>query len=125
MDRHGDPYVATLLSRAPALRLVSLCAFVVAAASQFAVRAENPASGAVLAPTSAAADFFEAKIRPLLLARCVECHGAKKQESGLRLDSRDGILKGNDEGPVVLLTKPERSRLLLAVRHEGDIEMPP
>jgi hypothetical protein len=73
----------------------------------------------------AAADFFEGKIRPLLLTRCIECHGAKKQESGLRLDSREGILKGNDEGPVVLLTRPERSRLLLAVRHEGGIEMPP
>jgi hypothetical protein len=76
-------------------------------------------------PTTSAGDFFEAKIRPLLLDRCVECHGAKKQESGLRLDSRESIVKGNDEGPVVLLKRPERSRLLLAVRGEADIKMPP
>jgi cytochrome c553 len=76
-------------------------------------------------PSSVSADFFEARIRPLLLARCIECHGAKKQESGLRLDSRENLVKGNDEGPVVLLKKPEKSRLLRAVRGEGDIKMPP
>ncbi|MDG2391670.1 MAG: hypothetical protein P8M30_20375, partial [Planctomycetaceae bacterium] len=34
-------------------------------------------------------DFFEARVRPLLVKHCLECHGAKKQEGGLRLDSRD------------------------------------
>jgi mono/diheme cytochrome c family protein len=77
------------------------------------------------ADTNAAEEFFETQIRPLLLAHCVECHGGKKEESGLRLDSRQSILKGNEEGPVVLLSKPDKSRLLRAVRHEGDIKMPP
>ena len=89
------------------------------------LHADEPARNTSNPPSPAAADFFEAKIRPLLLDRCVECHGAKKQESGLRLDGREHILKGNDEGPVILLKKPERSRLLLAVRGEGDIKMPP
>ena len=75
--------------------------------------------------STAEADFFESRIRPLLLARCIECHGAKKQESGLRLDSRDNVLKGNDEGPVVLLKQPEQSRLLHAVQQDGEIKMPP
>lgn len=43
----------------------------------------------------------------------------------MRLDSRESIVQGNDEGPVVLLKKPEKSRLLVAVRGEGEIKMPP
>ncbi len=77
------------------------------------------------AESTAAEEFFETQIRPLLLAHCVECHGGKKEESGLRLDSRQNVLKGNEAGPVVLLKKPEKSTLLRAVRHEGDITMPP
>jgi hypothetical protein len=96
--------------------------------------AESPAGAVDKNSTSAAdstpvdpsaTDFFESKIRPLLLSHCIECHGEKKQESGLRLDSREYVLKGNDEGPVVLVKKPEASRLLRAVRHQGDVKMPP
>ncbi len=45
-------------------------------------------------------EFFEQKIRPLLVERCYECHSAeaKKLKSGLRLDSREGFLKGGDSG---------------------------
>lgn len=39
-------------------------------------------------------EFFEARIRPLLVKHCVACHGDKKQEGGLRLDSRDGWMRG-------------------------------
>ncbi len=76
-------------------------------------------------PSPEAVHFFEAKIRPLLHTHCIECHGAKKQESGLRLDSRAAVLHGNDEGPVVLLNEPAKSPLLRAVRYLGDIQMPP
>src|SRR6478735_5904180 len=37
--------------------------------------------------------FFEKNVRPILVARCLECHGEKKQEAGLRLDSRAALLK--------------------------------
>ena len=73
----------------------------------------------------AALEFFEKRVRPLLVSRCVSCHGEKKQESGLRLDSRAAILKGSDEGPVVVLEHPEKSGLIRAVRHIGDVQMPP
>ena len=40
-------------------------------------------------------DFFEAKVRPVLAANCYQCHGAKKQEGDLRLDSREAAMKGD------------------------------
>ena len=43
-------------------------------------------------------DFFESRVRPLLVKHCQECHGAKKQEAGLRLDSRGGWIKGGGSG---------------------------
>ncbi len=71
------------------------------------------------------AEFFEARIRPILVERCIKCHGPKKQESGLRLDSREGLLKGNDAGPVVAPGRPEESPLVDAVRYGGAVKMPP
>lgn len=71
-------------------------------------------------------DFFEARVRPLLIKHCLECHGAKKQEGGLRLDSRDGWLRGGDRGTAVIAGQPENSLLLKAVRHDDpDLAMPP
>ena len=60
-------------------------------------------------------DYFERKVRPILVANCVSCHGEKKQESGLRLDTRAGFAKGADAGPVVEPGKPEESPLIEAV----------
>jgi mono/diheme cytochrome c family protein len=77
-------------------------------------------------PTSAqAAEFFESRIRPILVENCQSCHGSKKQESGLRLDSRAGLLKGADTGPVVEPGKPDESPLIEAIRHAGPVKMPP
>ncbi|MEN9556267.1 MAG: hypothetical protein RLZZ232_2553, partial [Planctomycetota bacterium] len=68
---------------------------------------------------------FEVSIRPLLLAHCVECHGANRQESGLRLDTRQGWEKGGDRGPAVVPGRPEESLLMQAVRHsDPDLAMP-
>ena len=70
--------------------------------------------------------FFETQVRPLLAANCLECHGDKKQESGLRLDSRATALKGGDSGaPAVVPGKPDESLLIAAVKHTGDYQMPP
>ncbi|MAV36262.1 MAG: hypothetical protein CMJ59_12490 [Planctomycetaceae bacterium] len=69
---------------------------------------------------------FEQRVRPVLLANCIPCHGSKKQESGLRLDSRAFALVGGEQlGPALVLTSPAESPLLRAVRHQGDIRMPP
>ena len=61
-----------------------------------------------------------------VVAHCFECHGAKKQESGLRLDSRAGILRGGEGGRrVVEPGRPETSPLVEAIAYQGDIQMPP
>jgi len=71
------------------------------------------------------ADFFEKQVRPLLAARCTECHGPKKQESGLRLDNRAAILRGGDRGASAA-PNDMNSLLLTAVRgKDDDLVMPP
>src|SRR5215510_1306655 len=72
-------------------------------------------------------DLFENRIRPLFIEQCYECHSAnaKKLKGGLRLDSRDDILKGGDSGPAIVAGDPERSLLIKAVRHvDKDLAMP-
>jgi len=71
--------------------------------------------------------FFEKRVRPLLIKSCYKCHGAEKQQGGLRLDSRASILKGGDSGPAVNLADPKSSLLLEAVSYAPDavVEMPP
>ena len=71
-------------------------------------------------------DFFEKKIRPLLVKHCLACHGSKKQESGLRLDTRkSAIIGGEVYGPAFSEKSPSDSKLLAVIRHEDDITMPP
>ncbi len=68
--------------------------------------------------------FFEAKVRPLLLQRCISCHGEDQQKGELRLDSRAAILKGGSSGPAIEPGKPGESLLVEAIRYES-YEMPP
>jgi len=70
--------------------------------------------------------FFETSVRPLLVERCQKCHGEKKQESGLRLDSKVGWTKGGDSGPAIVPGDPSMSLLVKKIR-EADPEnrMPP
>ncbi len=75
-------------------------------------------------PTKEDLAFFENRIRPLLVEHCQKCHGAKKQESGLRLDHREMMLAGGDRGAAVDLADAGASLLLKAVQHEGDLKMP-
>src|SRR5262245_15328574 len=84
------------------------------------------------APSAASDDagieFFEKKIRPVLVAHCYECHSAKakKLKGNLRLDSRDGVRKGGDTGPALVPGKPQDSLLIKAVRYTDDeLKMPP
>ena len=62
---------------------------------------------------------FERDIRPLLHARCAECHGANKQQSGLRLDRKNAALKGGVSGAVIIPgseTKPTaNSELVIGI----------
>src|SRR5262245_49829188 len=76
-------------------------------------------------PTAEQAEFFEKHVRPVLAENCLSCHGPKKQMSGLRLDSREAVLAGGDNGPAIRLGDPDRSPLIQAIRHQGERKMPP
>jgi hypothetical protein len=70
-------------------------------------------------------EYFEKKVRPLLLQHCTTCHGAEKQKGELRLDSREAMLKGGDNGPSVSPGDPEKSLLIKAIRYtDADLKMP-
>lgn len=70
-------------------------------------------------------DYFERVVRPILVANCTECHGAEKQEAGLRLDQAEGWEKGGDSGPILDKGSPERGLLLRAISYQDDLKMPP
>ncbi len=74
-------------------------------------------------------EFFENKIRPVLVKHCYHCHSAaalkeKKLQGGLLLDTRAGIRAGGDSGPAVVPDKPDESLLISSLKQE-DFEMPP
>ena len=74
----------------------------------------------------AGVEFFEAKIRPVLLEHCYECHSveAKNVKGGLRLDSREATKQGGDSGAAVVPKNVEESLLIDALQYES-FEMPP
>ena len=69
--------------------------------------------------------FFENHVRPLLVDRCLKCHGASEPKGGLRLDTREGLMKGGESGPAVVPKDSAQSLLMQAVRRENGLEMPP
>jgi cytochrome c553 len=86
---------------------------------------------AALAPAPAAAadpagvDFFEKKVRPVLVGQCYKCHSAEANtfKGGLAVDTRGGLTQGGDTGPAVVPGKPKESLILKALRHDG-LKMP-
>ncbi len=71
------------------------------------------------------ADFFETRVRPVLAKNCFACHTASAM-GGLQLDSRDHILKGGQDGAVVVPGDPDKSLLIQAVRQTHEwLKMPP
>jgi hypothetical protein len=71
-------------------------------------------------------DFFEARIRPVLIDHCYECHAEDSEDLGgsLRLDVKDGWMIGGDSGPAITPGDPAASELMAAIRYESS-EMPP
>ena len=57
-------------------------------------------------------EFFESRIRPLLVSKCSACHGDKVQMAGLMLTTVEGLQKGAESGPLVSGTEPGQSRLI-------------
>ncbi|HEY2415991.1 MAG TPA: DUF1549 domain-containing protein, partial [Pirellulaceae bacterium] len=75
-------------------------------------------------PTAEQVKFFEEKVRPILAENCYKCHGEEKQKGSLRLDLREMVLVGGENGPVIVPGKPDESTLVEAVKWQS-FEMPP
>ncbi|HCO25324.1 MAG TPA: hypothetical protein DIT97_20725 [Gimesia maris] len=71
------------------------------------------------------AEFFEKRIRPLLIKHCFDCHSEDSIESGLRVDTFAGLVIGGERGPAIVAGKPNQSLLISAVKHSGQLHMPP
>jgi Protein of unknown function (DUF1553)/Protein of unknown function (DUF1549)/Planctomycete cytochrome C len=71
-------------------------------------------------------EFFEKKIRPVLVKQCYACHSqkAKDLQGGLLLDTRAGMRKGGETGPAVVPGDVKKSLIVDALRYD-DLKMPP
>lgn len=77
-------------------------------------------------PSKEAVQFFESKVRPILADHCFKCHGESKPKGGLRLDSRAAILAGGDQGPAIVVGRPDKSLVIKAINHTDEqLKMPP
>jgi len=77
-------------------------------------------------PTDQAAEFFESRVRPVLVATCFRCHGGEKTSGGLRVDSRAALVAGGDHGAAIVPGRPAESLLVRALRRQDDeVVMPP
>jgi hypothetical protein len=80
-------------------------------------------------PSKEGVEFFEKNIRPVLVERCYKCHSEgenAKVKGKLRLDTREGVLRGGENGPAVVPASPEKSLLILAIKYSHEeIQMPP
>lgn len=84
--------------------------------------------GSVLTAADIRIDFFEQRIRPVLVEHCYECHSqfGTRRKGGLLLDSAAGVVKGGDSGPVVRPGNAQESPLIRAIRYrDKELQMPP
>ncbi|MDQ3624354.1 MAG: PSD1 and planctomycete cytochrome C domain-containing protein [Verrucomicrobiota bacterium] len=73
-------------------------------------------------------EFFETKVRPILEGNCYKCHSLEqnKAKGGLTMDTREALLKGSDNGAVIVPGQPEKSLLIKAISYtDPDLQMPP
>lgn len=93
----------------------------------FAGASPNGAVGQTNQPDEAKLEFFERKIRPVLIDNCFNCHSANtNSRGGLRVDDRNGLVVGGGRGPAVVPGHPEKSLLIEAVRKtHAEVKMPP
>ncbi|HEY1190419.1 MAG TPA: DUF1549 domain-containing protein, partial [Gemmata sp.] len=83
------------------------------------------APGAACAAPPDDGAHFEKKVRPVLVEKCVSCHGPEKQKGGLRVDSLAALLQGGESGPALVPGKPNESLLFRVLAHDGELKMPP
>ena len=71
------------------------------------------------------ARFFDERVAPILTRRCLGCHNQELKDGGISFLDRESLLKGGSRGPVIVPGKPQASLIMVALRHEGQLQMPP
>ena len=114
-DPMGTSGPTVMQMRLPGLRLATAIFVAASASAAPAIPADQ-------------LEFFEAKVRPILVESCYKCHSFEKGKAkgDLRLDTRDALLKGGATGPAIVAGNPDKSLLIEAVRYgTEDLQMPP
>src|SRR6516225_6392752 len=101
--------------------------FVAFASAILAVAAPAASGQPAARDVATLVEFFEKKVRPVLVENCYNCHSANtNSKGGLRVDDRNGLIHGGGRGPAVVPGQPEKSLLIHAVRHtHKEVSMPP
>lgn len=95
-----------------------LCSAIINADGRSVCRAEEPSEADI--------EFFESKIRPLLIEKCVDCHGEDDAQSDLRLDTLSGMQSGGVSGPAFVEGEPDESLIVSAMEYKDEaLRMPP
>lgn len=69
--------------------------------------------------------FFDERVAPILEKRCLGCHNEELKNGNISFLDRGSLLQGGTHGPAIVPGKPEQSLLIAALRHEGQLQMPP
>ena len=101
--------------------------FAAGSAPEIRIASNVARSNAAVMKTANMESEFHKNVQPLLIAKCVKCHGAEKQKGGLRLDEKSATFRGGDSGePVIVAGHAIKSRLMLLITSKDENErMPP
>jgi len=69
--------------------------------------------------------FFDSRVAPLIEKRCLGCHNEQLKNGNISFLDRDSLLRGGTHGPAIVPGKPASSLLIIALGHEGELQMPP
>ena len=121
-SRYAACFMAATIGKCVLPVVLSLAAFALHAATEAAA----PTNDGELPPAATHPVDFAKELQPLFAERCYDCHGEKKQESGMRADSREALLKGGDTGPSFVVSNSAVSIIVqvLAGTHPDLAQMP-
>ena len=71
------------------------------------------------------ARFFDRQVAPILTRRCLGCHNQELKDGEISFLDRESLLRGGARGPAIVPGKPAASMLVVALQHEGELQMPP
>jgi cytochrome c553 len=106
------------------LRRLSVWAFLITAGLPLSIRGQQAVESDHAAKMARSRQVFTQSVRAVLTERCLKCHGGDKTRAGFDLATREGLLKGGDNGIAVVAGKSKDSRLLKLLRHQEEPHMP-